>query len=137
MSTQLWLTLAANVISGLAYPAIHIGISTLILTNAEEAFVGRVNGFLTPLFMGAMVLTMGLSGWVKASVPLVSMYAAAGVLFIVAVVIMIPLLKEARSHRKRPDRAAFFCSDYPILCSPRTQSAYAAPYPCNIAGQSA
>ncbi|OXM87048.1 MFS transporter [Paenibacillus rigui] len=99
LSTQLWLTIAANFINGLAYPAIHIGFGTLILKNAEEAFVGRVNGFLTPLFTGAMVLTMGISGWVKASVTLFGMYSAAAVLLVVAVVIMIPLLKEAKQSQ--------------------------------------
>ena len=43
-------------------PAIQIGISTLILGNTEVSFVGRVNGILTPLFMGAMVITMSLRG---------------------------------------------------------------------------
>jgi hypothetical protein len=35
------------------------GIHTLILSNTDEAFVGRVNGVLNPMFMGMKVVGMG------------------------------------------------------------------------------
>ncbi|MNR49644.1 hypothetical protein D3C85_1690490 [compost metagenome] len=80
-------------ISGLVMPAIQIGISTLILGNTEEAFVGRVNGILTPLFMGSMVITMSLAGTIKAAFPLESIYITSAVLFVIGGVIMLPSLK--------------------------------------------
>jgi MFS family permease len=94
LSTILWLTLIAQFISGLAFPAIHIGINTIILKNAEEAFVGRVNGILTPLFMGAMVLTMGLSGWLLGHLSLVSMYVISTIVLFCGALFMAPILKE-------------------------------------------
>ena len=64
-STNLWLTLSAQFIVGLVMPCIQIGTNTMILQNTTAEFVGRVNGILTPLFMGAMVITMSIAGWLK------------------------------------------------------------------------
>jgi MFS transporter, DHA3 family, macrolide efflux protein len=89
----LWFALATQFISGLVMPAIQIGISTMILGNTEEAFVGRVNGILNPLFMGAMVITMSLAGTIKASFPLEAIYLTSAALFVIGVLIMLPSLK--------------------------------------------
>ncbi|WP_027416294.1 MFS transporter [Aneurinibacillus terranovensis] len=91
LSTNLPLTLAVQFLNGLFFPCIHIGINTLILQTTEEAFVGRVNGVLNPLFMGAMVITMSLAGWLKAQFSLVTMYEAAGLLFLIGMLLMVPL----------------------------------------------
>ncbi|WP_047152768.1 MFS transporter [Aneurinibacillus tyrosinisolvens] len=93
LSTNLPLTLTVQFFNGLFFPCIHIGISTMILQATEEAFVGRVNGVLNPLFMGMMVLTMSLAGWLKAQFSLVVVYEAAGVLFLIGMVIILPLFK--------------------------------------------
>ncbi|WP_247739289.1 MFS transporter [Bacillus sp. 165] len=98
LSTQLWLTLAMQFISGLFMPCIHIGINTMILKNTESDFVGRVNGILNPLFMGAMIITMGISGWLKQTFSLVAMFEAAAVLFAVGIIIMLPLLKRMEAQ---------------------------------------
>jgi MFS transporter, DHA3 family, macrolide efflux protein len=95
LSEQLWLTLAAQFISGLFMPCIHIGINTMILQNTDEAFIGRVNGILNPMFMGTMVITMSASGWLKKTFSLVAMYEASALLFIVGVIILIPLFKRS------------------------------------------
>ncbi len=49
-STNLWVTLTAQLFSGLALPCIQIGINTLIIQNSDTDFIGRVNGILSPLF---------------------------------------------------------------------------------------
>ncbi|WHY67854.1 MFS transporter [Neobacillus sp. SuZ13] len=95
LSEQLWLTLSAQFISGLFMPCIHIGINTMILKNTEEAFIGRVNGILNPMFMGTMVITMTASGWLKKTTSLVTMYELSALLFIVGVIILIPLFKNS------------------------------------------
>jgi MFS transporter, DHA3 family, macrolide efflux protein len=97
LSTQFWLTLTAQFICGLVMPCIHIGINTMILQNSEAVFIGRVNGILTPLFMGAMVLTMSMAGWLKDAFSLVAMYGAASVLFAIGITFMLPLLKKPAS----------------------------------------
>lgn len=88
-----WLALVMQFLSGLVMPSIQIGISTLILGNTEESFVGRVNGTLTPLFMGSMVIMMSLAGTIKASFSLGSIYVVAALIFMVGVAIMVPTLK--------------------------------------------
>lgn len=94
MSTVFWLTLAAQFFSGLFMPCIHIGINTMILQNTESAFIGRVNGILNPLFMGAMVITMSLAGWLKTHLSIVLIYEAAALLLFVGVVILMPIMKK-------------------------------------------
>jgi MFS family permease len=101
LSTQLWLTLAAQFISGLVMPCIHIGVNTMILQNTEAAFVGRVNGILTPLFMGAMVITMSITGWLKETFSLAEMFGAATVLFAGGIIVMLPLLKQPAALQEK------------------------------------
>ena len=94
MSTIFWLTLAAQFFSGLFMPCIHIGINTMILQNTEEAFIGRVNGILNPLFMGAMVVTMSAAGWLKTHLSIVYIYESAALLLGVGILILLPILKK-------------------------------------------
>ncbi|MCL6547547.1 MAG: MFS transporter [Alicyclobacillus sp.] len=91
LSTHLWLSLTAQFFGGLMLPGIQIGINTMILQHAEEAFIGRVNGILNPLFMGGMVITMSLAGWLKELSSLVFIYLVAGLLFVVGILIMLPI----------------------------------------------
>ncbi|OCT15009.1 MFS transporter [Paenibacillus pectinilyticus] len=102
MTHLFWLALAMQFVSGLVMPAIQIGISTLILGNTEESFVGRVNGILTPLFMGAMVIMMSLAGTIKASFSLESIYLTSAFLFVIGVGIMVPSLKMKSGHVAQP-----------------------------------
>ncbi|MCT8978445.1 MFS transporter [Clostridium sp. CX1] len=81
------ITLGLQFFNGLFMPCIHIGTNTLILKLTEEEFVGRVNGVLNPLFMGAMVVTMSLSGLLKIKLSLVTMYTVSGVLFFFGVLL--------------------------------------------------
>ncbi|WP_088041415.1 MFS transporter [Bacillus sp. EAC] len=92
-SESFWLTLCSEFFMGLFMPALHIGINTIILKNTDESFVGRVNGILTPLFMGSMVITMSLSGILKEQFSLFSIYQVSALLFVIGIIIMIPMFK--------------------------------------------
>ncbi|MFP3124673.1 MFS transporter [Ectobacillus funiculus] len=94
LSTAFWLTLTAQFFSGVFMPCIHIGINTMILQNTEEAFIGRVNGILTPLFMGAMVITMSTAGWLKTHLSIVYIYEAAALLLVLGILSLLPLMKK-------------------------------------------
>lgn len=96
LSVNLWLTLGAQFLNGLMLPCIQIGINTMILQRTEAAFIGRVNGILSPLFTGAMVLTMSVAGILKEQFSLVAIFEAAAVLFIIGLLFILPLynLKE-------------------------------------------
>lgn len=93
ISTTPWLTLTAQFFSGLVLPCIQIGINTMILQNTESQYIGRVNGILSPLFTGAMVITMSIAGLLKNLFSLVSMYEMAGILFIVGLLFILPLYR--------------------------------------------
>ena len=88
------LTITLQFINGLFFPCIHIGINTLILSNTEEAFVGRVNGVLNPMFMGMMVIGMSMSGLLKEPLTLSGVYLTSGILFLIGVLFILPLFKH-------------------------------------------
>ncbi|MCD7034411.1 MFS transporter [Metabacillus sp. GX 13764] len=94
-STILWLTLAAQFFAGVFMPCINIGINTMILQNTEEAFIGRVNGILNPLFMGAMVITMSLAGWLKFNLSIVFIYEISAVLLLIGIGTLLPIMKKS------------------------------------------
>lgn len=91
-STSFWLTMTAEFINGLVMPALQIALSTIILKNTNADFVGRVNGILSPMFIGAMVVSMSFSGVLKETFSLFVMFEASALLFVVGVLVMIPLL---------------------------------------------
>lgn len=90
-STSIPLTLALQVMNGFCYPCIHIGINTMILKNTEGAFIGRVGGVLTPMFMGMMVVGMSFAGALKESFSLTAVFAASGLLFLLGASLLVPL----------------------------------------------
>lgn len=93
MSTSIALTVVAQFMIGFFFPCFMIGISTLILQNTEQSFIGRVNGVLNPFFMGMMVISMSVSGWVKDKFSLLIVYEAAGAVFVIGLLFVIPLFK--------------------------------------------
>ncbi len=90
-STSLWVTLTAQLFSGLALPCIQIGINTLIIQNSDTDFIGRVNGILSPLFTGSMVVTMSIAGSLKEVFSLSTMYEGTALLFIIGLLFILPI----------------------------------------------
>ncbi|BCC06191.1 MULTISPECIES: MFS transporter [Bacillus cereus group] len=90
-STNLWITLTAQLFSGLALPCIQIGINTLIIQNSDTDFIGRVNGILSPLFTGSMVVTMSIAGSLKEMFSLSMMYEGTAFLFIIGLLFILPI----------------------------------------------
>lgn len=93
-SAQLWLTVSASFLSALVQPCIFIGANTLVMQNAEEAFIGRVNGLLTPLLSGSMVITMSVAGAIKQATSLVAVYEMAALLFLAGLTVLVPLIRQ-------------------------------------------
>ncbi|MED1411074.1 MULTISPECIES: MFS transporter [Bacillus] len=90
-STNLWVTLTAQLFSGLALPCIQIGINTLIIQNSDTDFIGRVNGILSPLFTGSMVVTMSIAGSLKEMFSLGTMYEGTALLFVIGLLFILPI----------------------------------------------
>ncbi|UUZ84883.1 MFS transporter [Paenibacillus sp. P26] len=100
-SARIWLTIVLLVISGLFYPCIQGGIQTLIVRNTEGAFMGRVSGAITPVFMGMMVVGMFLSGYLKDAWSLPGIYAVSGGLIMIGALLLLPLWLGKETKRKR------------------------------------
>ncbi len=102
-SSMIWMTIVLLVISGLFYPCIQGGIQTLIVRNTEGAFIGRVSGTITPVFMGMMVIGMFVSGYLKEIFSLLAVYVVSGSLIIAGALFLIPLIvKRRRKAEKGP-----------------------------------
>lgn len=93
ISTTQWLTLSICLLGGLLLPCIHIGINTLIMKHTESAFIGRVNGILTPLFTGSMVITMSAAGVLKEHFSLLTIYQGSAILFVIGMLVILPLVR--------------------------------------------
>jgi len=83
LSSSWVIILLFQFLNGFFMPCIQIGINTLILQLTKSDFVGRVNGVLNPMFMGFMVITMSITGWLKSQFSLTILYIAAGLLFLI------------------------------------------------------
>lgn len=97
-SSIVWLTLVFQAISGLFYPCVQVGIQTLIMKNTEGAYIGRVSGAISPIFMGMMVIGMLCSGYLKNSLSLLAVYSVSGCLLIVGALLLTRLWAGQISH---------------------------------------
>ncbi|WP_435922489.1 MFS transporter [Paenibacillus sp. DYY-L-2] len=104
-STSIPLTLCLQFLNGLTFPCIQIGINTLILQSTEQSFVGRVNGVLSPMFMGMMVIMMSLSGVLKKLFPLVGIYTFSGIAMLIGALILVPIFKHKPAPTPTPEMA--------------------------------
>jgi MFS family permease len=98
-STMLWLTLLAEFMIGLAMPCLQIGINTIFMKNTDEAFIGRVNGILTPLFIGSTVITMSLGGLLKQQLSLFAIYQISAALFVIGIIVMLPMFRNTEKSK--------------------------------------
>ncbi|MBO0958998.1 MFS transporter [Neobacillus sp. MM2021_6] len=98
-STNVTITLIAEFFNGLMMPCIQIGINTLILKRTEEAFIGRVNGILSPLFAGSMVITMSVAGVIKENFSLETTFEVSAILFIIGVLVILPIYNQKQQSK--------------------------------------
>lgn len=100
-TTTIWLMIVLLVISGFFFPGIQSGIQTLLVRNTEGAFIGRVSGTITPVFMGMMVIGMFISGYLKETFSLVAVYVVSGGLIMIGASLLLPLLVEKKRKDQR------------------------------------
>jgi len=93
-TTVTWVALLAQFFQGLVMPSLQIGINTMILTNTDEDYIGRVNGILNPLFMGGMVVMMSSAGYLKDTLSLTNLYFISAGLFAAGVLTLLPIMKH-------------------------------------------
>ncbi|MNV88583.1 hypothetical protein D3C71_1828010 [compost metagenome] len=71
------------------------------MRNTEGAFIGRVSGAITPVFMGMMVIGMLISGYMKETFSLFAVYVASGGLILAGALLLTPLTIEKRTKAGR------------------------------------
>ncbi|WP_434750420.1 MFS transporter [Paenibacillus amylolyticus] len=74
LSSWFWLTLVISFLSSISLAFINVIISTYLVTQIDERLIGRVNGTITPLFMGAMLLGSSMAGVIMNSTSLFIVY---------------------------------------------------------------
>lgn len=102
-STSIPLTIGLQILNGLFYPSIQVGIQTLLFTNTDAAMIGRVGGAITPIFMGMMVIGMSIAGPFKEAGSLETVYSVSGTLLVIGALLLLPLFRGA--GKKQSSRA--------------------------------
>lgn len=78
------LTGAMSFTTGIFLAFVQTILATLMLTSVEEAYIGRINGLITPIFTGLLLIGTSLSGIFMEATSLMTVYFAAGFIFILA-----------------------------------------------------
>ena len=74
LSTSFWITSFMRFGTGICLACVNIVVGTLMIQLVPENMVGRVNGTILPLFMGAMLIGTSLAGGLKELTSLVTVF---------------------------------------------------------------
>lgn len=86
LSTSFWITSFMRFGTGICLACVNIVVGTLMIQLVSENMVGRVNGTILPLFMGAMLIGTALAGGLKEMTSLVIVFCIAMALILLAIV---------------------------------------------------
>jgi len=90
LSSWLWLTLGLTFLSSISLAFINIIISSYMVSRIDEHVIGRVNGTITPLFMGTMLIGSSLAGVIMNHTSLLIVYVISVTIMLLS---MIPGLR--------------------------------------------
>ncbi len=87
LSTAVFLTAAMCLVSGAVLAFFQVAVSTPLIKTVEEEYVGRINGLITPVMLGGILIGSGLSGILMKQLSLIPMFMmSAGIMLICAVI---------------------------------------------------
>ncbi|WP_340386737.1 MFS transporter [Paenibacillus sp. FSL E2-0151] len=86
LSSWFWLTLLISFLSSISMAFINVIISTYLVTRIDEHLIGRVNGTITPLFIGSMLLGSSMAGVLMNSTSIFIVYAISVTVMIMGIV---------------------------------------------------
>ena len=88
--------------TGICLACVNIVVGTLMIQLVPENMIGRVNGTILPLFMGAMLIGTSLAGGLKEMTSLVTVFciAMALILFAIGPVLRMQIKKEDIVNRE-------------------------------------
>ncbi|MGG4394179.1 hypothetical protein ABEX25_07680 [Paenibacillus thiaminolyticus] len=85
LSGWFWLTLVASFLSSVSLAFVNVVISTYLVARIDEAMIGRVNGTIAPLFVGAMLLGSASSGVLMNATSLFAVYVISVLVLLVSI----------------------------------------------------
>lgn len=85
LSGWLWLTLLISFLGSISLAFTNVVISTFLVSKIDEQLVGRVNGLITPLFMGTLLLGSTMSGVLMNHTSLLAVYTLSAIVLLVSV----------------------------------------------------
>ncbi|MFD3448208.1 MFS transporter [Microbacteriaceae bacterium 4G12] len=86
MSTLFWLTATMRFMTGMFLASVNIVVGTFMIKLVPENMVGRINGTITPLFMGTLLLGSAMAGSLMEATSLITVFAISALLVACAIV---------------------------------------------------
>ncbi|KEK24356.1 MFS transporter [Bacillus gaemokensis] len=90
LSTSFWITSLMRFGTGICLACVNVVVGTLMIKLVPEEMVGRVNGTILPLFMGAVLIGNSLAGGLKEMTSIIAVFSIAMLLILLAV---LPILR--------------------------------------------
>lgn len=87
LSKNIFLTATMYFLSGTALAFVQVAISSPLIKNVKEEFVGRINGLITPLLTGGILIGSSLSGVLIKQIQLIPLFlTSSGIMIICGVI---------------------------------------------------
>ncbi|WP_433941663.1 MFS transporter [Paenibacillus lautus] len=78
------LTGSMRFVTGVLMAMAQTVLMAVMMQQVEEKFIGRLNGVMTPIFTGMLLIGSGLTGWYMSVTSIVVVYFTAGALFLLS-----------------------------------------------------
>lgn len=105
LSTWPVLTGTMRFLTGLLLAMAQTVLMAAMIRQVDEKFVGRLNGFITPVFTAMLLIGSGTTGMYMASTSIFVVYFTAGILFLVASIVSLRFPVSAEPMSSVPDLA--------------------------------
>lgn len=100
------LTGSMRFVTGVLMAMAQTVLMAVMMQQVEEKFIGRLNGVLTPIFTGMLLIGSGLTGWYMSVTSIVVVYFTAGALFLLSsfISMKLPIAKVPVQETEAPVR---------------------------------
>lgn len=85
------LTGAMRFLTGIFLAFIQTIIATLMLTSVKESYIGRINGLITPIFTGFLLIGTSISGIFMEFTSIITVFTTAGFIIMIAAIVSLKL----------------------------------------------
>ncbi|MEK4981568.1 MFS transporter [Bacillus sp. FSL K6-6540] len=100
------LTGSMRFVTGVLMAMAQTVLMAVMMQQVEEKFIGRLNGVMTPIFTGMLLIGSGLTGWYMSVTSIVVVYFTAGTLFLLSsfISMKLPIAKVPVQETEAPVR---------------------------------